>query len=119
MTGGDDALLSRCISLTDLSSTRTSMARSSWEAMKALCSQQGEFIDLDGLELSSASSLLNRKSLHVLLDVQGWNDGGSIALLASRPAPVQVDPTVGAACRLNLLSAPDLFQELRWHIRRP
>eukprot|EP00960_Hanusia_phi_P057352 763540-Hanusia_phi.AAC.2 len=92
---------SRCISLTQMATIKSANARNSWEHMRALCSQQGEFVDLDGLSLPSAASLINKKILHVLIDVQGWNDGRSISLLSTRPAPVQVRLVAGGSPRFD------------------
>ncbi len=50
----------------------------------------GRFISLDTVDDSAAAEALNAYKLHVLVDLDGWNDGARQGVFARRPVALQI-----------------------------
>ncbi len=50
----------------------------------------GNFISLDTVDDAAAAEALNTHNLHVLVDLDGWNDGARQGVFARRPVALQI-----------------------------
>ena len=55
-----------------------------------LASACGRFISLDAVDDAAAAEALNTHNLHVLVDLDGWNDGARQGVFARRPVALQI-----------------------------
>ncbi len=55
-----------------------------------LASACGRFISLDAVDDAAAAEALNAHTLHVLVDLDGWNDGARQGVFARRPVALQI-----------------------------